>query len=121
MADPLLDEDLMVQLLSVTPSIETVTQLQAGAVQVVCDLYDRGVKRDEFTSKASAAIGLYAQCAKLWLLNNVHNVHTAGELDDARFKLAHDGLLDVITKQAEVVREIAATLRQCPTSQDVVH
>ena len=121
MADPLLDEDQIIQLLSVPISAANINALQAGAVQALCDLYDRKTTREEFTSKAAACIGLYGQCAKLWLLANVQQVHAEGELDTARFVTATEGLTDIVRKQAEVVIEIVQRLKQCPTSQDRVH
>jgi hypothetical protein len=121
MADPILDEAQIVQLLSCPIKAETIHALQGGAVQALCDLYDRKVTRDEFTSKAAACIGLYGQCSKLWILDNIRQVYESNDLDKARFDAAVSGLSDVIRAQAEVVIEIVKRLQQCPTSQDRVH
>lgn len=121
MADPILDEDLIVQLLRAPITAKTIHALQAGAVQALCDLYDRGATRDEFANQASACIGLYGQCAKLWMLDNIRQVYESNDLDKARFDAAVDGLTDIIRKQAEVVVEIVQRLKMCPTSQDKVH
>jgi len=121
MADPLFDEELIVHLLKTAVSPENVARLQHGTVQALVDLYDRKVTREEFTSSASLCLALYAQTAKLWLLSNVEDVYNEGALDTERFKLARDGLCDVIRKQSEGVIDIVKRLQQCPTTQDKLH
>lgn len=121
MADPVLDEDLIVSLLKSTISADSVARLQMGTVQALVDLYDRKVTRDEFTTAASHCLALYGQLAKLWLLTNIESVYDAGHLDKNNFKQAAAGLQDIVRKQCEGVIEIVKRLQLCPTSEDKVH
>lgn len=121
MADPVLDEQQIIQLLKAPCTVEMVNILQSGAVQALVDLYDRKVTRDEFTAMASPCIALYGQCSKLWLLDNIKDVFMTGDLTAQRFDDAKNGLADVIRKQAETVIEQVKRLQLCPTSQDQVH
>lgn len=121
MADPILDEEGIKELMRVPVKAEHVHMIQAGCAQALIDLYDRKVTREEFSHMASPIIALYAQTAKLWMLASIEMVHDAGDLDKRRFELARDGLEDLIRKQCESVIEVVKRLQQCPTSQDAVH
>lgn len=121
MADPILNEDLIVELLKSAVNRPNTGRLQQGAVFALCDLYDRGVTRDEFTTAASLCLSLYAQCAKVWVLGNVEEVFDSGELDKNKFATAIGQLEDVIRKQCEDVIEIVKRMQACPTSKDQVH
>lgn len=121
MADPVFDEELIIQLLKSTVSVDNVGRIQQGAVHALVDLYDRKVTRDEFTTMAAVVLALYGQSSKLWVLNNIKEVHDAGELDTERFNNARIALEDVCRKQCESVIDILKRLKECPTSADKVH
>lgn len=121
MADPVLDEDHIVQLLTVPVRADTISYLQQGAVQAMIDLYDRKVTREDFIEMLAPCIALYGQAAKLWILANIEAVHDSGELDKARFIKARHGLAEIIQKQTASVVEVVEKLAACPTSQDKVH
>jgi len=123
MSDPVLDEDFILRLLSAPAdgSTEFIEATQAGAVQALADVYDRSVVRDQFTGAAAACVGLYAQCAKLWLLNNINQVYINGVLDQNAFDKAREGITALVQKQAQEVASLVQQLRQCPTSKDKVH
>lgn len=119
--DPLIDEEGILELLSVPVQANTIGALQAGAVQALLDLYDRKVTREEFIKSAAPCIELHAQAAKLWLLNNITRVYADGELDEERLKRAHDGLTAITTTAASRVHDIVSKLVECPTSEDKIH
>lgn len=121
MADPVLDEEMIADLLKCPISPENVGRIQAGAMQALMDLYDRKATRDEFIAMATPCVALYGQTSKLWLLANVRMVFDSGDLDTNRFEQAQTGLSDIIRVQCETVIEIVKRLRMCPTSQDKVH
>lgn len=121
MADPILDEDLIVSILQCPIKPDTVNRIQSGAMQAMVDLFDRKPTRDEFISLSAPCVALYGQAAKLWMLSNIQQVYDAGELDGSRFLVATSSLEDIIRKQCETVIEIVKRLQLCPTSQDRVH
>lgn len=123
MADPVLDEDMILSLLQSPPgsSPDALARLQAGSLQALCDMYDRKSTRDAFGQGASAAVALYGQTCKLWMLMNIKDAFNNGDLDIARFMEAEHGLLELIRKQSLTVAEIVSMLKACPTSQDSIH
>ncbi len=121
MADPVLDEDYIIELLRVPVKAATIDRIQAGAVQALMDLFDRKCTRDEFLSLASRCISLYGQTAKMWMLSNIAVVHEEGTLDKKTFDVAIKGLEQIIRVQSEAVVEIVQRLQMCPSSRDKVH
>lgn len=121
MADPVLDEDNIVSLLKAPATVDCIDMIQGGAVQALCDLYDRKTTRDEFTTGAAKCLALYGQGAKMWVLNNIKQVYAHGNLDEACFQRAEQGLAQLLRKQAEEVIELVRRLQECPTSDKRVH
>jgi hypothetical protein len=121
MADPVFDEELIVELFKSAVNRENTGRIQQAAVHMLADLYDRGVTRDEFISMATLCISLYAQCAKLWVLGNVEEVFDAGDLTNERFKIGSGQLEEIIRKQCMDAIEVMKRLQDCPTSADKVH
>lgn len=121
MADPILDEDGILMLLSRPILPENVNAIQAGAVQAMVDLYDRKVTREEFCELLTPCLTLYGLTSKLWILNNIYDVHRQNGLDETRFKDAAQELAAIISKQVDEVVAIVKRVKQCPTSEDKVH
>lgn len=122
MSDPLLDEDGIIMLLRTPVSPDSVSPLQGGAVQALLDLYDRKVTRDVFCEHGSLCLALYGSVAKLWMINNIHEVFKAdGGLTEEKFALAQTQLADLIRKQAETLIDTVKRLQMCATSGDKIH
>ena len=123
MTDALLDEEYIKQLLASTPTTdpESIGRLQAGALQALVDMYDRKSTREAFMHHAAAAVALYGQASKLWMLTNIKIAFDSGDLDHARFMEAQNGLIELLRKQAATVGSIVALLQQCPSNEDRVH
>lgn len=121
MADPVLDEQHIIELLR-SPSIpENVNRMQAGAVQALMDLFDRKVTREEFTNNASKCLLLYATASRLNILANMQAVYDAGNLSDGEFARATSELSHLMRIQSEGVVDMVERLKLCPTSQDLIH
>ena len=121
MPDPILDEEMIIDLLRCPLKPETMMRIQAGAMQALADIYDRKVTREEFMEMASPCVALYAQACKLWLLHNIRRVYDTDDLTTARFEEASTGLEDLLRVQCETVIEIVKRLQLCPTSADKIH
>lgn len=121
MSDPIIDEEGILMLLEQEILPGNVNALQSGAVQAMVNLYDRKVTREEFCALLTPCLALYGQASKLWLLNNIYNVHKSHGLDDARFTAAAKELSAVISKHVDEVVGIVERVQQCPTSRDKVH
>ncbi len=116
--DAHLDADLIIGLLRAGANAQAI---QAGAAQALLGMYDHGITREEFCEHGSACMALYAQVAKLWMLNNIREPFMQGVLDEQAFINAEKALTDVIGKQAAAIIEQVKRLQQCPTSEDPIH
>lgn len=121
MADPVLDEDLILYSLKCPCTKDYTQTIQAGAVQSLCDAYDRKMTRDEFTAAAAACLTLYGQASKVWMLHNVQEVFDAGNLNTQAFVDADRRMTDLLRLQCEVVIELVKRLQACPTSKDSIN
>lgn len=121
MADPVLDEDYILALLRLPVTADNGQGLQAGAVQALCDLYDRKTTRQEFQEGAGACLVLYTSAAKFMFLERMRYAHKEEMLTEVQFAEAHKEFEDLIRTQAANVVEIVKRLQLCPTSQDKVH
>lgn len=121
MVSPVFDEAYIVHLLRAPPAPDSLAAIQSGAMQALIDMYDRKATREEFIDNASTCVALYGQCAKLWMLRNVQDTYDRGLLDRDQFKVADDGIADLIRKQAESVIEIIKRLQMCAEDEDKVH
>jgi hypothetical protein len=121
MSDPVLNEEYIAHLLSAPATKDYTDALQAGSVQTLLDLRDRGVTRDEFIQGVAQCLGLYAQLAKLWMLHNIKDVYDRDLLDDNSFEQADRDMRQIIRKQVSAVNDTLTRLKMCPTSKDKVH
>lgn len=121
MADPVLDEDYIMQLLRSPVTHETADLIQGGAAQALVDLYDRKVTRDEFVAACSRCLSLYGKASRFNMLQDVRVVFDAGNLDKNSFDVADKGLRDAIRTQSEGLVDLVKRLMQCPTSRDPIN
>lgn len=121
MADPVLDEQNILDLLQVPVQLQTIGVIQAGAAQALVDLFDRKVTRAEFMEEASTCLSLYAQTAKLWMLANMKAAYEEAGIDGVAFEKAERGVTHLISRDVERVVALVKRLQSCPTSEDKVH
>ena len=121
MADPILDEDLIIHFLRSPVVPEMMHQMQSGAVQTLLDLYDRKVTRDEFCEAAGQCVVLYSSAARMLILDSMRQLYIDQALTPAAFDEAVVGLQRIMRIQTAGVIEIVERLKLCPTSQDKVH
>lgn len=121
MADPVLDEDGIIALLSTPINPQTSEAVEAGAVQLMMDMFDRKCDRREFASHVGMAVTLYASCSRLQLLNSIREVWEAGNLNEQRIGKAYNEITDLIRAQQVSCVAMMERLKQCPTSQDKLH
>lgn len=120
-ADPLIDEEFMVEALAVTVSPQTIARLQTGAMLLLIDAYDRKTTRMEFAQIADCAVKTYAQAAKLWLMSSIKEASDQGYLDAPHVDEAYEALIYSVTDMTHNAHELATILKQCPLKEDKVH
>lgn len=121
MANPVLDEQNILDLLQLPIQLQTISAIQAGAAQALVDLFDRKVTRAEFMDEAGTCLSLYAQTAKLWMLANIKAASDEAGLDTVAFEKAERGVTNLIGRDVERVVALVKRLQSCPTSEDKVH
>lgn len=121
MADPVLDENLILARLRWPRDEIDVPVLENAAMCALLDLYDRKVTRDAFIAMASPCVALYASLARLDTLASIQEVFDAGVLDKSSFDTSVRRLKGTIDGQRGQVSDIVTQLKLCPTSADPVH
>lgn len=120
-ADPVVDEEFMIEALSTKVSPQTIARLQTGAMLLLIDAYDRKTTRGEFAQIADAAMKAYAQAAKLWLMTNIKYASDEGFLDKEQVLEAQCALIASVADMTGNARDLACLLKQCPLKEDKVH
>lgn len=121
MADPILDEQEILQDLHTPVSPATVARLQMAVVGAMCDLYDRKVTREQFLALLGPCISMYGACAKLHTIDRVRTAHRAGEVTEENLNVTVTASEDKLRTYVGAVRGIMKQLMECPTSEDKVH
>ena len=122
MASPKLDEDTMIAALKTPPSKEALRTLQAGAVMLIMDAYDRKATRDMMLTATSAATNLLSELGSLFLIERVRDVADAiSGITPTQIEVARQGLVERINKATMDAIAIADLLKQCPNDGDAVN
>lgn len=119
--DPRINEQGCLFMLQQPVNLETLPYLQNAALQVVVDLYDRKVTREEFMKSAGDAITLYAMLAKLYVTAQTSDLHDKGTLTSDTIQTYADKLVLQASGRMAALAKMMTLLVQCPTSDDVVH
>lgn len=121
MADPVLDEAAIVEMLKQPMTQETVVILQSAVMQAMLDMYDRKVDRSEFINHGSLCVTTYAMLSRTYMLRSIYELYAAGDLSEARFDKALADIHQLVTRQCEQIGAFVLRMQECPTSADKVH
>jgi hypothetical protein len=113
MVSPILNEDIIVNLLSVKASVDTIPPLQHGALQALLDMYDRKVTRDVFIQNAVKCVALHTNMAKLHMLRNIQVLFEEGTLGAASFERANNELTTLVEEDARQVIACVKEMMKC--------
>lgn len=121
MADPVFDEEIIIQMLGTVPGPQqSVPILQQACTMAMMDLYDRAVDRDYFAKHAIICLTTYAMLSRTWMLMSMHDLYVSGNLTERSFTEAHDGITKLVLENAEKMIAMMGELRQCPLSTDPI-
>jgi len=121
MVSPVLNEDNIVMLLKAPAIPEATNSIQSGCVQTIIDMWDRKCTREEFIDRLQPALGLYGNCAKLWVLRNIEEVYKTNELSPERFEHAKEQLAEMIRLSTATLIDHVKRMQLCPEDEDKVH
>jgi hypothetical protein len=118
MSDPVFDENEIKRLVALPVRVANIEEIQQGAFQTMVDFYDRGVTREYYAGALMQTLILYGQCAKLWMLNSIHDCYHNGQLGEAAFDTTYNSLKNMVEGQQKVVVGLVEAMQECPTSKD---
>ena len=122
MADPVYDEDAIIDMLKTLPGPQqTVPVLQNACLMALLDLYDRKADRMFFAQHAGMICTTYAMLSRTWMLMSMHDIFENGNLTEATFNKAHADIIQMVTENTEQIIAMVQKLKECPTSEDKVH
>jgi hypothetical protein len=119
--EPLIDENATLLMLRQPVTMDTLPYIQSAALQVLVDLYDRKVTRENFGLYAGRCVGLYATLAKLAVLANTRYFLDQDKLTAENIDASAEKLIEASTKMTSQVEKTLALLMECPTPQDPVN
>lgn len=121
MADPILDEQVILEDLHTPVSPESTRLLQKAVIAAMCDLYDRKVTRDKFCAMLGSCLNMYASCTKLYTLDAMRTAHRDGQVSEENLNVTITAHEDHLRTYVGAVRGIMRQLMECPTSEDKIH
>ena len=119
--DPYINEAGCIFMLQQAINQETQPYHQNAALQVVMDLYDRKVTREEFARNAGTAIAFYATLAKLYVVEQTRTMLAAETLNMEAVGKSSIMLTEIATEKAAALTKIMTLLSACATTRDAVH
>ena len=121
MGDPLMDEDMLLDMLSCQINFENCSRLQSAALYAVVAAHDRKCTRDEFIALMESAMGLHSYAGKLYMMTQVRQNFTANQLDLEMIDTSLDKLTSYGNSNHSNLKTFLERMVQCPTSHDKVH
>lgn len=119
--DPQINEEGCLYMLQQEINRETIPYHQNAALQVLMDLYDRKVTRDEFGKHAGTAISLYSTLAKLNVVEQLKDLIAVAPLEPGRIEITRAELTRIAADKAASLARCMELLQHCATSQDTVN
>lgn len=121
MADPQLNEAMILDILDVPVSLEMAERLQSGALMSVLDAYDRKILRDPFTDIVAAALTLNQQLGRASLAQAVHNLIKSDGLTEEKVTATIKHYLERAEEQKAKIIKIMELVVQCPKKGDTIN
>jgi len=119
--DPQINEAGCVFMLQQEINAETLPYHQNAALQVLIDLYDRKVTREEFLHHAGIVVTFYSTLAKLNVIDQVRAMTITNTLTLETVDTSHVKLHEIAAAKAAMLSKFMTLMAQCPMSDDVVH
>ena len=119
--DPQINEGGCVYMLQQDINFETLPYHQNAALQVIMDLWDRKVTREEFGRSAGHAITFYATLAKLYTIQQTATMFAGGTLNADIIETSRTKLHEIAHERRGHLIKVMNLLMECPTSEDRVN
>jgi hypothetical protein len=122
MADPVFDEDVIIDMLKAPAgALETTGILSQALMMALADLYDRRADRSFVMEHASGIVQAYAILSRRWMLASIKEMHESGILNEIAFDQAQVQITESLNERLPQVIAMVEKLKECPTSRDKIH
>lgn len=121
MADPIINEFMILGVLDAKASEDTIDQLQYGAVLSTMDAFDRKIERRPFMEVAATSYKLHSLLARLASVADISrrlkdNLLTPESLDETMKQIA-----GAAEWQRVALMQKMNLVAQCPKTEDTIH
>lgn len=120
MADPILNESMILVGLSPPASLENIDQLQEASWLSIANAYDRKIERDEFIKLISAAMTMNNNLGRLQVTVRVREMMERNKLTKENIDAAATQLIGYSEVARLELYRLTELVAQCPTSLDKV-
>lgn len=121
MADPLIDEQLLLALLELPSTADNSSRLQQGVLNSLADAYDRKIKRDNFLDVALAALTIKDALGRQQIMRSVDDHYRSGTLNQKLLDEAIEGLTKTVELERHKLYAYMRAISLCPTSKDTLN
>ena len=121
MADPIIDERMLMETIAVPVSLAMVERLQSGALMAAINAFDRKLERGAYIELTASAFSLHTHLGRLHLVARINEIFKQGKLTKERLAEAELGLIGFCESERVAMRGLTGLVAQCPTSNDIVN
>lgn len=121
MANPIMDEDMLLEMLACQMNYDNTARLQSAALYAVVAAHDRQCTRDEFIALMESAMGVHSYVGKMSMMTQIRQNFTEKQLDLEMIDRSLENLISYGNSSQANLRAFLTRMVQCPTSLDKVH
>jgi hypothetical protein len=121
MADPIIDERMLMDAIDVPVSLAVVERLQSGALMAAVNAFDRKLARGAYIELTASAFSLHTHLGRLHIINRVNELFKQGKLTQSRLTDAEMQLIAFCETERVSMRGLTGLVAQCPTSNDAIN
>lgn len=121
MANPKLNESMVLALLEAPLAEEGAAHFQTGSTLSIIDGFDRQIVREEFIELCNAAMGLYGSMGRLDTVTAMLHMLKHGKLTEENLQKAVEGLTHTADYHRKALVAKMSLVAQCPLDSDSKH
>jgi hypothetical protein len=121
MADPIIDERMLMDTIDVPVSLGAIERLQSGALMAAINAFDRKLERSAYIELTASAFSLHTHLGRLHIVARINELFKQGKLTKERLAEAEQGLIGFCESERVSMRNLTGLVAQCPTSNDSIN
>jgi hypothetical protein len=121
MVSPRIDESMVLGILDVPVNMNTVPQLQSGAILSTVDAWDRNIQRGPFVDIMAVSFNLHSGAGRLQTMISIRDMLSNGDLDVTKLDDAIGRLVSATETHRNALLKHMELVSQCPVDEDQIH